>query len=218
VCDAELLGRGLQALGLEISATSREKILVYCRELLKWNRRINLIARNTPPDEALEKHFLDSLTLLPILEQYGESDSTLLDVGTGAGFPGLVLAAVRPGLRVTLVEVRQKRVTFLRHIIRTLDLANITVVATRLEQASLEGHRFDFITGRAVADAKRFLELLADIPDPDTLVVLMQAAEDQNGRRGPSGTGKWRLIRDEKFYLPFSGGRRRLSVLRRSAG
>ena len=89
----------------------------------------------------VEKHFLDSLTLLPVIRQYGldnemNSHASLLDVGTGAGFPGLVLAAALPELDVTLVEPRQKRVFFLCHIIRTLGLTNVQTI--RADAATLD--------------------------------------------------------------------------------
>ncbi|MCK5515866.1 MAG: class I SAM-dependent methyltransferase, partial [Desulfobulbaceae bacterium] len=114
MCDRKLLIRGLNQLGVNLDDKAIDQVLLYCQELLKWNKRINLIARNTQPAEVIEKHFLDSLTLLPVIKQYSGANPTLLDIGTGAGFPGLVLAAVMPELQVTLVEPRQKRVSFLR--------------------------------------------------------------------------------------------------------
>jgi len=203
-------------LGIDIADEALNHLLCYSSELLKWNRKINLIARNTPPDECIEKHFLDSLTLLPVIDQQNSSSATLLDVGTGAGFPGLVLAVVRPELMVTLVEPRQKRVTFLLHIIRTLELTNVRVIAERLKQANLDGQEFSFITGRAVADVDRFLAMIKDRTRPGTRVIVMQATEQKKQWSTSAMTKEWQLVEKRKLQLPFSGAPRLLAVVRKS--
>ena len=216
MCDRKLFLKGQDRLGIRLENDSVARILLYCRELTRWNKRINLIARNTPPGEILEKHFLDSLTLMPLIKQYGGGSSTLLDVGTGAGFPGLVLAAVMPKLQVTLLEPRQKRVSFLRHIIRTLQLANVTVVAERLEHADrLAEQQFTFITSRAVADADRFLTMIEDLPGPETVVIIMQATDSRQQWTGMDQNGGWQRIDNITFTLPFSGAPRCLTMIRR---
>ena len=213
MCDRKLFIRGLDRLGVKLEGDQVDNILLYCHELQKWNKRINLIARNTPATEVIEKHFLDSLTLLPVIDQYGGNSATLLDVGTGAGFPGLVLAAALPDLQVTLVEPRQKRVSFLRHIIRTLQLTNVRLIEDRLEQAGLSKHDFTFITSRAVADGGRFLAMLGDVPGPDTLVIVMQATDDLE--QWIQGSQGWQLVKKRKLQLPISGAPRLLSVVRK---
>ena len=216
MCDRKLFLKGLDRLGIILERDSVDNILLYCRELQKWNKRINLIARNTPPAEILEKHFLDSLTLLPVSDQYGETSKTLLDVGTGAGFPGLVLAAAMQELQVTLVESRQKRVSFLRHIIRTLQLTNVNVVADRLEHAdNLAGQHFTFITSRAVADADRFLAMIKGVSDSETVVIIMQATDGVEQWTSSGRIRDWQLIGNRKFKLPFSGVPRSLSMIRK---
>lgn len=210
MCDRKLFLRGLDRLGIRLDGDSVENILLYCNELLKWNKRINLVARNTPPDEVLEKHFLDSLTLLPVIQQYGSQTASLLDVGSGAGFPGLVLAAAMEELQVTLVEPRQKRVSFLRHIIRRLQLANVRVIEDRLEQAGLNNDAFTFITSRAVVDADRFLAMLEDVSGSDTVVIVMQALDNVDEWIQSRG---WQLLENRKLQLPFSGAPRLLSVV-----
>ena len=147
----DLLVRGGAQLGLAVDPAGVERLLAYLAELMKWSRRVNLIARDTPEAQVVETHFLDSLTLLPFLDGAGEVH--LLDVGSGAGFPGLALACMRPDGRFTLCEPRQKRVSFLRHVVRTLGLANVEVVAERVEAhlADWPG-RFTHITSRAVAE------------------------------------------------------------------
>ena len=105
--------------------------MLYFAELRKWMRRINLVARETTTEQLLELHFLDSLTLAPLVAHH--PNLHLLDIGSGAGFPGLVLAAVLPEARFTLIEPRQKRAVFLRHVARRLGLSYVQVVEERVE-------------------------------------------------------------------------------------
>jgi 16S rRNA (guanine527-N7)-methyltransferase len=163
----------------------------------------------------MEKHFLDSLALQPVLARQPGSPSSLLDVGTGAGFPGLVLAAVMPELQVTLVEPRQKRVSFLMHIVRTLQLTNVEIIAARLDQADLGRREFTFITSRAVADISGFTALLEDIPGPDSLVLIMQASENMQCWARSSVGQSWQLVAENSFQLPFSGASRQISLIRK---
>ena len=217
MADRKLLNNGLTRLGINLDPDSLTNILAYCRELEKWNKRINLIARNTSPAEIIEKHFLDSLTLLTVVDQ-GRADATLLDVGTGAGFPGLVLAAVRPELQVTLVEPRQKRVSFLRHIIRLLQLNNVCLIAERLEQAtelSTANNHFSFITSRAVAAVDQFIPMVEPLAATDSRVIMMQATENLEEWLATDAGRDWQLVETVSFTLPFSGHPRLLSVLSR---
>ncbi len=208
---------GLDRLGITLDPAALDSILVYCRELQKWNKRINLIARNTTAAEIVEKHFLDSLTLLTVIDRQ-QSEVTLLDVGSGAGFPGLVLAAVRPDVQVTLLEPRQKRVSFLRHIIRQLQLKNVCLLDQRLEQAveaELTDAEFTLITSRAVAGAELFLPMVAQLAATGSRVIMMQATENLQPWLETEAGKDWQLIDTISFILPFSGHPRQLSLLRR---
>ena len=199
----DLLVRGAAQLGLAMDAAGVERLLVYLAELMKWSRRVNLIARDTPEAQVVETHFLDSLTLLPFLDGAGEVH--LLDVGSGAGFPGLALACVRPDARFTLCEPRQKRVSFLRHVVRTLGLANVEVVADRVEaQASAWQGRFTHITSRAVAEPAAFLPLVRPLVTPATRVLLMLARAEGLAWIDRLVSGPWRVDAERRFVLPFS--------------
>jgi len=136
----DILRQGLEQMGLDdfVDQKARLRLLTYIQELRKWNQKMNLIARHTDDRQIVENHFLDSLTLLPHLRSWsgggaGPQRAALLDIGTGAGFPGLALKAVCPDLDVTLVEPREKRVSFLKHIIRTLQLDAVEVVVGRID-------------------------------------------------------------------------------------
>ena len=150
---------GVRRLGLDDArlATVVEQFLRYRQELLDWNTRINLTAI-TDPEEVLLKHFLDSLSLLIVYDRPG---ARLLDIGTGAGFPGLPLKIARPQWQVTLLEATGKKVTFLRHVIETLQLKNVVAVHGRAEELAHNAEyraSFDVVTARAVASISTLLE------------------------------------------------------------
>ena len=208
----DLLVRGGAQLGLAMDPAGVERLLVYLADLMKWSRRVNLVARDTPEAQVVETHFLDSLTLLPFLDGAGEVH--LLDVGSGAGFPGLALACVRPDARFTLCEPRQKRVSFLRHVVRTLGLANVEVVADRVEaQASAWQGRFTHITSRAVAEPAAFLPLVRPLVTPATRVLLMLARAEGLAGIDRLVSGPWRVDAERRFVLPFSGAPRLVAAV-----
>ncbi|MDR2550172.1 MAG: 16S rRNA (guanine(527)-N(7))-methyltransferase RsmG [Desulfobulbus sp.] len=210
----QLLAEGARALGIGLGAAAVDRLALYLAELMKWSRRVNLIARDTPELQAIDTHFLDALTLVPLLEEGGGA-LHLLDVGTGAGFPGLVLACVLPAARFTLVEPRQKRVSFLRHIVRTLDLDNVEVVADRIEPHAVAWHgRFTHLTSRAVAEPAAFLPLIRPLAAPATEVILMLARPEALVGLEHLPAGPWRLAISREFVLPFSGAPRLLAVVR----
>ena len=208
----DLLVRGAAQLGLAVDTAGVERLLIYLAELMKWSRRVNLIARDTPEAQVVETHFLDSLTLLPFLDGAGEVH--LLDVGSGAGFPGLALACVRPDARFTLCEPRQKRVSFLRHVVRTLGLANVEVAPERVEAhlADWPG-RFTHITSRAVAEPAAFLPLVRPLVTPATRVLLMLARAEGLAGIDRLVSGPWRVDAERRFVLPFSGAPRLVAAV-----
>jgi 16S rRNA (guanine527-N7)-methyltransferase len=153
---------GLQRLHINSDEPGRiiEQFVLYRRELLDWNTRMNLTAI-TDPDEVLIRHFLDSLSLLLAFDR---EQACVLDIGSGAGFPGIPLKIVRPQWRVTLLEATGKKVNFLRHIIEILQLDGIDVVQGRAEEVGRKDeHRaaFDLVTARAVAALPTLLEYCA---------------------------------------------------------
>jgi 16S rRNA (guanine527-N7)-methyltransferase len=151
---------GLNQLGLELNEQQLDQFLQYRRELLDWNTRINLTAISDP-DEALTKHFLDSLSLLMA---YDPPIANVLDIGAGAGFPGLPLKIVHPQWHIVLLEATGKKVKFLQHIIETLQLHNVEAVQGRAEELAHKVEyraSFDLVTARAVASLPTLLEYAA---------------------------------------------------------
>jgi len=170
------LTRLLVDLGLpELEAAGAERLQRYLEELLRWNAKHNLTAI-TAPDEALEKHLADSLTLLPLL---GEQAS-VLDVGSGAGLPGLVLKCVRSDISLLSVDAVGKKISFQRHIIRTLGLTGVRAEQLRIESLADNpvNHRaFDLVVFRALGRMGEFLPLLTPCLNSGGRVVAMKGPE-----------------------------------------
>jgi 16S rRNA (guanine527-N7)-methyltransferase len=216
-----LLASGLQSMGLDaaVDDAARKRLVAYFYELKKWNRSINLVARNTPDPQIIDSHFLDSLTLLPLILEWRHDSSalpSLLDIGTGAGFPGLVLKAVCPALEVTLVEPSQKRVSFLKHVIRSLQFEGITVVIGRIgvkEDVSVQlaGRKFDLVTSRALTDMSSFVVMAIPHCHRRGRIVCMkgpQGAEELKTFQAIGEAGGLRLAETREWRLPLSQGLR----------
>jgi 16S rRNA (guanine527-N7)-methyltransferase len=205
---------GLQQLPLQLSEHQVEQLLHYCQELLDLNTRINLTAI-TDPEEVWLKHFLDSFSLLSV---YDEPQTRLLDIGSGAGFPGLPLKIARPGWHVTLLETTGKKVTFLQHMIDILHLTDVVAIHGRAEDlAHKREYRaaFDVVAARAVASLPTLLEYTAPYCRVNGLIVLPKkgelAEELAQGRHAASLLGAV-LKADVSVTLPGLDDGRRLLV------
>jgi len=144
-----------QALGLEMSPDQAETLVAYLVLLDKWNGVYNLTAIRDPEQMRLQ-HLTDSLALLPALDARGVK--SVLDVGTGGGLPGMVLAIMRPSWRIVLNDIVQKKTAFLIQAKATLQLGNVDVHTGRVE-AFDDPHRFDAVVSRAFADLGDFVTL-----------------------------------------------------------
>lgn len=144
------LDQGLAALGLDLPAATRTRLLDYLALLQRWNATFNLTAVRDP-EAMVTLHLLDSLAIAPYV-----TGSSLLDVGTGAGLPGIPLALIAPERRVSLLDTNGKKTRFLREVVRQLGLDNVQVLQQRVENA--EG-RYDCITARAFASLADMLRL-----------------------------------------------------------
>ena len=126
----------------------------YLELLLEWNEKFNLTAI-TDKDEIEEKHFIDSIELVKFFDV---KNKTLLDVGSGAGFPGIPLAIVEPTLSITLLESNGKRVSFLREVAKELELKNVEIIQGRSEELGTR-EKYDIVTARAVKELNVLLEI-----------------------------------------------------------
>ena len=155
----EILTDGGRELGIEVDGGRIRQFQGYLELLLDWNQRINLTAITDPAEVAI-KHFLDSLSCLTVVRL--TEGQRLIDVGTGAGFPGLPLKIMRPGLQLTLLDSLQKRLAFVEAVSRELGLAGVKIVHLRAEEAGQKKdlrEGFDLVTARAVAR----LDVLAEL-------------------------------------------------------
>jgi 16S rRNA (guanine527-N7)-methyltransferase len=150
---------GAAALGVTLSTQQVEQFARYRAELLDWNTRFNLTAIRDPREVEI-RLFLDALTCLQVLPP---GALRLIDVGSGAGFPGLALKLARPELQVTLLEATGKKAQFLQHVVAALALDGVTVLNTRAEQAGqdpAQRERYDWAVARAVAELRVLAEYL----------------------------------------------------------
>jgi len=154
----QLLTDSADKLGIRLTEAQIEKFRIYCDELIAWNERFNLTAI-TERDQILLKHFLDSLAVLLVWRADG--GMAVVDIGAGAGFPGIPLKIVCPDIRLTLIEATSKKVEFLRHLISLLELEGTTAIHGRAEELGRQAaHReqYDLVLARAVAALPELLE------------------------------------------------------------
>lgn len=194
-----------ELIGAELTTAKAEQFDKYCALLVEWNKVMNLTAI-VDPDEVAVKHFADSLTLLPYLDRAGTR--SLIDVGTGAGFPGLPLKIMRPELEVTLLDSLEKRVRFLNAVIGELGLSGIRTIHARAEDAGrdrkLRG-QFDAATARAVAPMNVLCEFCLPFVRPGGRFLAMKGpAQEDFGRVLKELGGETES--DEVFELRSAGG------------
>ena len=203
---------GISRYDVSVDDAGIDKLYIYFQELKRWSARINLIAKETGDQVIVEKHFIDSLVLLTLLD---DKTDYLLDVGSGAGLPGLVCKIAKPELNVDLLEPRMKRVSFLRHVVRTCRLDGIDVLSNRLEQGSRLGseEKYTCVIGRAVADIGQFLSMCDRFAKSGVRVVCMKGPKFRQELDEAAGTiTNWKLTFLKEYNLPFSGSSRALLV------
>ncbi len=209
----EALATGQGRLGLGLSEASQTDLLRYLEVLLKWNERVNLTAI-TEPVEVVEKHLLDSLA---VLAEVPAGPRRVLDVGAGAGLPGIPWAVVRPDLDVTLVDAVQKKVAFMKTAIATLGLAKrARAVHQRAEGAGDGLGTFDLVVSRAFTDLGRWLPLAVQYLAPQGRIICMlgQAVDGAVVEAAASKSGV-SLKGSRRFELPLSGDGRGVMVFER---
>lgn len=148
----------LKQIGIELKEEDVKKYFQYMKLLLEWNENINLTAI-TEMDDVILKHFVDSMTVL----KYIDENSRLVDVGTGAGFPGIPIAIMKPDVKVTLLDSLNKRILFLNEVVEKLDLKNVKTVHGRAEDFGNDKYNresFDIAVSRAVANLCTLVEYL----------------------------------------------------------
>ena len=208
---ADQLQEGLAALGLELSAATQSMLLRYVALLKKWNATYNLTAIRDEKD-MVTQHLLDSLSLLPTLENSALVTRRWADVGSGAGLPGIPLAIARPDFDMTLVEAVEKKSAFQRQARIELGLANVTVHGGRVED--MAGGSFAAVVSRAFADLADFVNLTAHLAGPETRILAMKGVYPADEiARIPAG---FALERSTPLTVPGLDAERHLIIVKRS--
>ena len=198
----------VKALGISIRNEEISKLEIYAALLKEWNEKINLTAI-TDKNQVFLKHFYDSLTIVKVLD-LNKVDS-LCDLGTGAGFPGVVLKIFFPNLKVTLVDALNKRIKFLEYVINKLSLNNITVIHARAEEYAKENREcFDVVTARALSSFPVLLEYGIALLKVNGHLIAMRGLNDSNDGINALKTLDSKIIDVLEFELPFENSRRTL--------
>jgi 16S rRNA (guanine527-N7)-methyltransferase len=204
------LHEGLVALGLDLSDAIQAKLLGYVALLKKWNGTYNLTAIRDE-GEMVPQHLLDSLSVLPVLQESVLVGRRWADIGSGAGLPGIPLAIVRSDLDMSLIETVEKKSAFQRQAKIELGLANVAVVKRRVED--LPGGQFDAVISRAFADLADFVRLAGHLLVQGGCLYAMkgQLPEDEISRL-PSG---WAVVNCTPLNVPGLDAQRHLLVIER---
>jgi len=168
----EQLEQGLAAMGLQLSARRRDMLLAYLGLLSKWNRAYNLTAIREPA-VMVRRQLLDSLSILPWVDE-----GPLLDVGTGAGLPGIPLSIARPDLAFSLLDTNGKKTRFVNQVVGELGLANVEVIRGRVEQLKRPAH-YAQISSRAFATLAEMVSLTQHLLAPDGHWLAMKGADPE---------------------------------------
>lgn len=201
----------LEKLGINLTESQEKKLEQFYALLLEWNEKINL-TRITDKEEVYLKHFYDSLTLSKVVNL--NNINTLCDVGTGAGFPGIVLKIVYPNLNITLIDSLRKRVNYLNEIIKELELDNIEAIHTRGEYYNKE---FDLVTSRAVANIEKLVKYTMHLVKKDGMFIAMKGDIEKELTKEVKNklSKKYKIVGIEKFSLPIENSQRSLVIMSR---
>lgn len=199
------LDDGLAALDLDLSDAVRDRLIAYVELLARWNAAYNLTAVRDP-GEMVARHLLDSLAIAPYV-----SGTTLADLGSGAGLPGIPLALVAPERQVTLVDSNGKKARFLREAVRALKLANVRVIEGRVQDVP---GQFDCVTARAFATLADMLNWAGGLlADGGNWLAMKGKVDEAEIAAVPAG---FRVERIVTLQVPATVGERHLIVVRKA--
>jgi 16S rRNA (guanine527-N7)-methyltransferase len=166
------LEKSLKTNEIKLSELQMDRMAGHAEELLTWNQKMNLTAIKEP-FEVAEKHFFDSIAVSSFLA----NETSLADIGSGGGFPGIPLKIMKPELNIILIDASRKKINFLKHVIRRLKLENIEAIHTRVEDLKSDKafpNRFDAVISRAFTDLGRFVDLSLPLLHPGGRIYAMK--------------------------------------------
>ncbi len=192
---AASINRGTALLGQNLSSAQVQQLVTLLSELGRWGKRINLTAI-LDPDEMIAAHVLDSLAVRPLVQ-----GPKVIDIGTGAGFPGLPLAIAMPDLDFTLVDSNGKKISFINHMIGELGLSNVYATKARAEDYA-PGKRFDTVTTRALATVPRLVALAAHLVGEDGQLLALKGKYPAEELESITASPEWEFSVAE-LTVPF---------------
>jgi 16S rRNA (guanine527-N7)-methyltransferase len=202
------LEEGVKALRLDLSPDTQQKLIDYVALIEKWNRTYNLTAVREP-EKMLAHHILDSLSVM----SHVAAATTIADVGSGAGLPGIPLALALPQVRVTLIESSQKKAAFLNQAVMELGIANATVANARVETSGAQ-QRFQCVISRAFSDLAEFVSLAGRICANDGFLAAMKGVHPyEELAQLPAG---YRVREVVSLDVPGLGAERHLVLIERA--
>ncbi|MEI6131595.1 MAG: 16S rRNA (guanine(527)-N(7))-methyltransferase RsmG [Bacillota bacterium] len=212
-----LLFEGAKTFGVELSPAQLDAFMTYKDMLLDWNTRVNLTGITEARDVIL-KHFVDSLTIADLIQN---APASLIDVGTGAGFPGIPLKIIFPSLRVSLLDSLDKRLTFLKAVISALSLDGIETIHLRAEDAGRSKQlreQYDFAVARALAPLPTLLELCMPFVKVGGAFIAMKganAASEAAGSENALAALSSEVAQVKEFDFEQIGAKRTIYVVRK---
>ena len=211
----EVFKEEVKKLGISLTHDQLDQLALFYQLLLSWNEKMNL-TRITNQEEVYLKHFYDSLTIYKEVKL--ETIDTLCDIGSGAGFPGIVLKIAFPNLNITLIDSLQKRVNYLNEIINELKLSNIRAIHTRAEDyARVNREKYQIVTARAVANLKVLSELCLPLVKENGYFIAMKGNIDEElaEARAMIGTLGGKIEDIYEFNLPIEESHRTLIKIKK---
>lgn len=208
---AQVLADGIAEMDLAVTPAQQEQLMDYLGLMFKWNSVYNLTSLRDPM-QMVTHHLLDSLAAVPAFA----GARNVLDVGSGGGLPGIVLAIVRPDMNVSMIDTVHKKTAFLTQVKAQLSLANVTVYTARVEQLQIaERARFDVITSRAFADLSDFVNWSSHLlAEGGRYIALKGTAPRDEQQRLP---GEWKVSGVEPLQVPRLGAERHLVFIEPAA-
>ena len=205
----------LNNINIHLTKEAEDALEIYASFLLEYNEHTNLTAIKTMSEIYL-KHFYDSLTISKLVDF---NNGKLLDVGTGAGFPGMVLAVCFPNLQVDLLDSNNKKIKFLEELIKKLNLTNVQTVYSRAEDYTrVNREKYDYVTSRAVADLRVLLELNIPSLKINGEFLVMKGNIDEELKLSQNAIKKLfcTITKKEEFTLPFNSGTRNIMIIKKT--
>lgn len=212
----ELLMLDMKLLNVDISNKEKEMFYEYMNLLIEWNNKMNLTAI-TQPEEVAKKHFVDSLTV----SKYIDKTSNIIDVGTGAGFPGIPIKIVNKDIKITLLDSLNKRLTFLNEVISKLELKNVKIHHARAEEAGVNKEfreKYDIAVSRAVAPLNVLVEYLLPFIKVGGKVICMKGTaleEELEQSKNAINVLGGKVEEIEELMLPNSDIKRTIIIIKK---